>query len=104
MLLLNREEKFRSQLNQVSLMSREVYVNLKEQFMFCFKGAFSLLFPLWAADCFTLIASSLGTETLAAQTILKSVALITFMTPIGLSIVTQIRVTQNIGANKVDEA
>jgi MATE family multidrug resistance protein len=69
-----------------------------------FKGMFSLALPWWAADCFTLIATQLGTDYLAAQTILRSVTLLTFMTPVGLSIVTQIQVGCKIGANKVADA
>lgn len=38
----------------------------------------------WAFDIFTLIASYIGSEIIAAQTILRSIGLITFMLPVGI--------------------
>ena len=37
----------------------------------------------WAFDVFTLIASYLTTEIISAQTIMRSVALLTYMIPVG---------------------
>lgn len=39
----------------------------------------------WAFDIFTLIASYLATEVISAQTIMRSLGLLTFMIPIGFS-------------------
>lgn len=38
----------------------------------------------WAFDIFTLIASYLSTQVISAQTIMRSLGLITFMIPVGL--------------------
>jgi len=39
----------------------------------------------WAFDIFTLIASYLSAELLSAQTIMRSLGLLTFMVPVGFS-------------------
>ena len=39
----------------------------------------------WAFDIFTLIASYLATEIVSAQTIMRSLGLLTFMVPVGFS-------------------
>lgn len=39
----------------------------------------------WAFDIFTLIASYLATEIVSAQTIMRSLGLLTFMIPVGFS-------------------
>lgn len=39
----------------------------------------------WAFDIITLIASYMGTNIIAAQTILRSIGLITYMLPVGIS-------------------
>lgn len=39
----------------------------------------------WAFDLFTLIASYMDKEVIAAQTFLRSIGLVTFMLPVGIS-------------------
>mmetsp|Transcript_34418 Transcript_34418/g.42485 ORF Transcript_34418/g.42485 Transcript_34418/m.42485 type:complete len:92 (+) Transcript_34418:221-496(+) len=39
----------------------------------------------WAFDIFTLIASYLSSELISAQTIMRSLGLLTFMVPVGFS-------------------
>jgi MATE family multidrug resistance protein len=39
----------------------------------------------WAFDIFTLIASYMSKEVIAAQTILRAIGLLTFMLPVGIS-------------------
>jgi len=39
----------------------------------------------WAFDIFTLIASYMAANVIAAQTILRSIGLLTFMLPVGIS-------------------
>ena len=54
-----------------------------------FKRGLSSLFmdvwSWWAFDIFTLIASYLATEIVSAQTIMRSLGLLTFMIPVGFS-------------------
>jgi len=51
----------------------------------------------WAFDVFTLLASYLSIEAISAQTILRSLGLLTFMVPVGFSVACGIMVGQNIG-------
>lgn len=58
----------------------------------------------WAFDVFTLIASYMSIEALAAQSILRNISLLFFMVPVGLSISTGILVGNNIGAMHLEAA
>jgi multidrug resistance protein, MATE family len=51
----------------------------------------------WAFDIFTLIASYLAIEIVAAQTILRSIGLITFMLPVGISSACNTLVGNSVG-------
>jgi Na+-driven multidrug efflux pump len=55
----------------------------------------------WAFDIFTLIASYLGVEIVSAQTIMRSLGLLTFMFPIALSIACGMLIGQSIGKESV---
>lgn len=63
-IILMNMQHFRDQINEP--WSREIFVNLKDQFLFTVKGTFSSALPWWAADSFTLIASYCGRDALAA--------------------------------------
>jgi multidrug resistance protein, MATE family len=52
----------------------------------------------WAFDIFTLIASYMSVESIAAQTVLRNIALLFFMIPVGISQSTSLLVGNNIGA------
>lgn len=70
--------------SSVQLFSRQSSSNLSDQFK---RGSMSLLMGVWgwwAFDIFTLIASYLSTEVISAQTIMRSLGLLTFMVPVGL--------------------
>lgn len=54
----------------------------------------------WAFDIFTLMASYLSIDAVAAQTILRSMGLMAFMIPVGFTTACFILIGQNIGANK----
>lgn len=58
----------------------------------------------WAFDIFTLIASYMSIEDLAAQTVLRNIGLLTYMIPVGLSISSVILVGNMIGANNIQGA
>ena len=69
----------------VAFFSRESTSNLSQQFN---RGAYSLMMGVWswwAFDIFTLIASYLSADLLSAQTIMRSLGLLTFMVPVGFS-------------------
>ena len=51
----------------------------------------------WAFDIFTLIGSYLSESIIAAQTIMRSLGLLTFMIPVGFKVACQILIGQNVG-------
>ena len=54
----------------------------------------------WAFDIFTLMASYLSTEAVGAQTILRSVGLLAFMMPVGLSTGARIYMNSSLGEGR----
>lgn len=54
----------------------------------------------WSFDIFTLLAGQLSTEAISAQTILRSLGLLTFMIPLGFSSANGILVGMAIGSGK----
>lgn len=54
----------------------------------------------WAFDIFTLMATYLGRTVTAAQTIMRSIGLLTFMFPVGFAAGCGILVGNSIGAKK----
>ena len=54
----------------------------------------------WAFDIFTLMATYLGGTTAAAQTIMRSIGLLTFMLPVGFATGCGILVGKSIGEKK----
>ena len=55
----------------------------------------------WAFDIFTLIGSYLSVQVISAQTIMRSLGLLTYMIPLGISMACGILIGQNLG--KADE-
>ena len=51
----------------------------------------------WAFDIFTLMASYLAVQVVAAQTIMRSLGLLTFMIPVGVSSAAGLKVGHFIG-------
>ena len=51
----------------------------------------------WAFDIFTLICSYLAIEVISAQTVMRTLGLLTFMVPIGFSLASGILIGENIG-------
>lgn len=78
--------KFDSQLNDIlnRPWDSRCFEDLTDQFVFCLKGMPSITLPWWAADVFLLMATYCGKENLAAQTILRTICLLTFMFPVGI--------------------
>ena len=51
----------------------------------------------WAFDIFTLIGSYLSVSVISAQTIMRSLGLLTYMVPLGIATACGILIGQNIG-------
>ena len=51
----------------------------------------------WAFDIFTLIGSYLSVSVISAQTIMRSLGLLTYMIPVGFKVACQILIGQNVG-------
>lgn len=64
-------------------------------------GLFMGVWGWWAFDIFTLIASYLSIHEVSAQTIMRSLGLMTFMIPVGFSIACGILVGRSIGQGSV---
>jgi multidrug resistance protein, MATE family len=58
----------------------------------------------WAFDIFTLIASYMDTTVIAAQTILRTIGLITFMLPVGIMSSCGTLIGNSVGAGRGDYA
>lgn len=55
----------------------------------------------WAMDIFTLIASYMPDKELTAQTIMRSITLLTFMIPVGITVAATVLVGNNVGGNRI---
>lgn len=58
----------------------------------------------WAFDIFTLMASYMSEDVIAAQTVLRNIALLFFMIPVGIAVSTGVLVGNNIGSQQVEAA
>lgn len=58
----------------------------------------------WAFDIFTLIATYMDTAVIAAQTILRTLGLITFMLPVGIMSASGTLIGNSVGAGRADHA
>ena len=59
------------------------------------------LWGWWAFDIFTLICSYLAVEVISAQTVMRSLGLLTFMIPVGVATASSILIGQNIGSDNI---
>lgn len=80
------------------------YKNITPQFILSLKCASLGIWAWWAFDVFTLIASYMSIDDLAAQTVLRNIGLITFMIPVGIAVSAIILVGNMIGAGKIEAA
>lgn len=58
----------------------------------------------WAFDIFTLLASYMSADVIAAQTILRTIGLITFMLPVGISSACGVLLGNAVGEARIDKA
>lgn len=84
----------------VRLFSRLTVTNLKPQIRMGLHSLAMGLWGWWAFDIFTLIASYMNTEAIAAQTIMRSIGLLTFMLPVGFASACSTLVGNAVGAGK----
>ena len=83
--------------DDVHLFSRETITNLWPLLKIDLQGVAMGVWGWWAFDIFTLIGSYLAESVIAAQTIMRSLGLLTFMIPVGFKVACQILIGQNIG-------
>lgn len=70
--------------DDVKMFSPQTYTGVKSQLYMCLNSLAMGVWGWWAFDIFTLIASYMDTAVIAAQTILRTLGLITFMLPVGI--------------------
>ena len=92
--ILEREESGIS----VSFFSYETFRDLWPQFKLGIQSMGMSVWGYWALDIFTLMASYLSIEAIAAQTIMRSLGLYTYMLPVGLSTTASTLIGNSIGA------
>ena len=71
--------------DDVSFFSRETFSNIGPLIAIDLKSVAMTIWGWWAFDFFTLMASYLGPDEVATQTIMRSIGLLTFMIPIGFA-------------------
>lgn len=79
------------------LFSKETTMQLGNQFSVCFMGMLMGVWGWWAFDIFTLMASYLSIEAVDAQTIMRTLGLLTYMIPVGISAASGILLGNSIG-------
>lgn len=89
------------ELKDVTLFSKETVSNLRNQTELGLSSAAMGIWGWWAFEIFTLIASYLSEEVIAAQTIMRTLGLLTFMIPVGFSFAASIKVGHFIGSNNI---
>jgi MATE family multidrug resistance protein len=84
-----------------SVFAKESTENLGRQFNIDFMGMLMGVWGWWAFDIFTLMASYLSITAISAQTIMRSIGLLTYMIPVGLELSLGILLGNAIGAGSV---
>lgn len=84
-----------------SIFSKESTENLGRQFNIDFMGMLMGVWGWWAFDIFTLMASYLSITSISAQTIMRSIGLLTYMIPVGFELSCGVLLGNAIGAGSV---
>ena len=100
--LIKRTERLNSAL--VPIWDHRCRTDLWPQFVLSLQCASLGIWSWWAFDIFTLIASYMTIDDLAAQTVLRNIGLLTYMIPVGLAISSTVFVGNFIGANNLPAA
>ena len=81
----------------VHFFSEQTITNLGQQVKMGLNACFMIIWSWWAFDIITLMASYLSTDIIAAQTIMRSIGLVTFMIPVGFAQACGILVGNSVG-------
>jgi multidrug resistance protein, MATE family len=87
--------------NDVYFFSRETVSNLWPLLSLNLKSMMMGIWGWWAFDIFTLIASYMSKDEVAAQTVMRSLGLMTFMIPVGFALASGTCVSNAVGAGKI---
>lgn len=90
--------------DDVKLFSKQSTTGYDEQLKLGLNSLAMGVWGWWAFDIFTLIASYMSATIIAAQTILRSIGLITFMLPVGISQACGTLVGNAVGEGRKDKA
>ena len=88
--------------DDVYLFSRETVTNLGPLLRKSLASMSLGVWGWWSFDIFTLMATYVGPATAGAQTIMRSIGLLTFMMPAGFSSGSAIMIGKSIGQEKVN--
>jgi multidrug resistance protein, MATE family len=88
----------------VHLFSRESITNLGPLFVLDVKSMMMGVWGWWAFEIFTLIASYMSTEEIAAQAVIRGIGMLTLMLPIGFGSATAMMIGHAAGAGKIQLA
>jgi Na+-driven multidrug efflux pump len=95
---VTKNDKIREQ-NSEPFFSKLTIMHLGYQAKICMHQMMMGVWPLWGLEVFTMMAGYISTTALAAQSILRSTALLVFMFPFGLRMATQVFIGKNVGAH-----
>ena len=84
----------------VRFFSYDTLRNIDAQLLLGFQSMGMSVWGYWALDIFTLMASYLSVEAIAAQTIMRSLGLYTYMLPVGLATTASTLIGNAIGAEE----
>lgn len=90
--------------DDIRLLSKQTVTGYDAQLKMCLNSLSMGVWGWWAFDIFTLIASYLHATVIAAQTILRSIGLITFMLPVGIMSSCGTLIGNSIGEGRSDKA
>ena len=89
----------------VSIFDPECYeILLYHQFIMCMHGGQMIIWGLWGAEIFSLFATFLSVDIMAAQTVCNSLMLMFTMVGIGIVQSTTIIIGNMVGARKINAA
>eukprot|EP00347_Sterkiella_histriomuscorum_P016534 403352823 len=90
--------------NIVPLQDPDTFWNLKMQLKMSAINSLMFIAGQWALDSFTLMSTFMSVTVIAAQTVCRSIILIVYMVPVGLSQASSIFVGNMIGQKRVKDA
>ena len=92
------EATFEPEVQAISFFSKATFRNLYPQVKLGIGSAGMSVWGYWALDIFTLMASYLSVEAIAAQTIMRSIGMYSYMLPVALATTASTLIGNSIGA------